>query len=121
SWFRHGPAASGEFAASGAIPNRFDGEGGINFDHGGNKLSGIPVAIEKLDETTCSWGLKWTDGLRDHRPRLLPEYYENGVVAEIPSEVPEALRNATFKSPGTEVRRPYVAPKSPAWDEPGPV
>ena len=137
SWFNDpwGPAASGEFAATGAKANSFEKAVDIKFDspegfaENGKVLEGISNLVEVInlgDSNTCSWGILWKEppegsGLSKGQ---LPEYFVDGKatwVSKIPKET--GLATATFYPPDSEDSyHPYVSPTKPgAWTSPGPT
>jgi hypothetical protein len=141
SWFANGPEATGQFAATGAIANRFKSPAPIAFNQGAIKGFSDLVEIINLasrgDRPDCSWGLVWkvpppgSDFFKDAPGQTLkghfPEYFVNGVAAPA-SKVPEetGLKTATFTRrdgdhipPGRD--QPYVSPTSGAWKSPGPA
>jgi hypothetical protein len=125
SWFANGPAASGAFAATGAIANRFQSAVPIEFEQGANKLRGVSDLVEIIDlggNTSCSWGLVWKEPRADSDflKGQFPEYFVNGVAAPA-SWIPAAtgLATATFTPPGAG--QSYVSPTSGAWTSPGPA
>jgi hypothetical protein len=128
SWFANGPEAFGQFAAKGAIENRFNSPAPVAFDQGGIKLQGVSELVEITnlailgDRPDCSWGLVWKVPPRGSGflTGQFPEYFVDGVAApasSIPAET--GLATATFTPPGAG--KSYISPTSGAWTSPGPA
>lgn len=128
SWFNDtwGPAASGEFAATGAKA-KFREAAAIDFKQEGKELNGISDLVEVVnlgDSNTCSWGLLWNEPKRTGLSNgQFPEYFVNGE-AKAASDVPQetGLATAIFDPPDSDYSyHPYVSPTSGAWTSPGPT
>jgi hypothetical protein len=129
SWFANGPEATGQFAATGAIANRFQpSEKPIYLNQGDNELRGVSDLVEIInlasvgDRPDCSWGLVWKvpppgSGLPKGQ---FPEYFVNGVAAPATS-IPPETGLATAKFPPPDPGQPYESPTSGAWTSPGPA